>query len=164
MIFKEAVPLLPSGRRDFILMVAGTSTINPLIILSWLIIEKKIDDGGSDTAFRKEVKAFAEDMLTQYMESTDMSHSNSNIGSFTLLKVLGDEYARLQRFLAVYNLVSQVIDEEQDTFDTNRLHSTKKGSQKTNQKEQEPEETLIMPYPPGECWNIGKINSLTSLI
>ena len=156
-VFKEVAPLLASERRDFILTVASTSTINPVIILSWRIIENKIDDEGSDAQFRQDVKEFAEEMLTQYMEKSGLSNSDTNNGALTLLKVLGDDYDRLNRFLAVYAYIMQQNVGEQNGYDLDRSLAFNERRQKTKQQEQEPEETLILPYPVGECWNIGKI-------
>ena len=156
-VFKEVAPLLASGRRDFILTVAATSTINPVVILSWLIIENKIDNEGSDAQFRQDVKVFAEEMLTQYMDSSGMSNSDTNNGALTLLKVLGDDYDRLNTFLAVYAYIMQQNVGEQNGYDLDRSLAFNERRQKTKQQEQEPEETLILPYPVGECWNIGKI-------
>ena len=163
-LFKEIAPLLAPERRDFILIVAGTSTINPVIILSWLIIDKKIDNEGSDTEFRQDVKAFAEQLLTEYMESADMSDSNTNNGAFALLKVLGEDYARLQKFLAVYGYITQQNVEAQNSYELDRSRAFNPMGQKTKQQEQEPEEILILPYPVGECWNIGNIYSSTILL
>ena len=156
-VFKEVAPLLASERRDFILTVASTSTINPVIILSWRIIENKIDDEGSDAQFRQDVKEFAEEMLTQYMDSSGLSNSDTNNAALTLLKVLGDDYDRLNRFLAVYAYIMQQNVGEQHGYDLDRSLAFNERRQKTKQQEQEPEETLILPYPVGECWNIGKI-------
>ena len=163
MVFKEVAPLLASERRDFILMVAGTSTINPVIILSWLIITNRIDKEGSDDEFRQEVKAFAEELLTQHMESMDMSLFNADNGASTILKVLGEDYARFQRFLGVYSHVAQEIEIEQGTWNGVDQQYFKKRPQKTKQEEQDPEEQLILPYPVGECWNIGNLNVLKSI-
>ena len=156
-VFKEVAPLLASERRDFILTVASTSTINPVIILSWRIIENKIDDEGSDAQFRQDVKEFAEEMLTQYMDSSGLSNSDTNNGALTLLKILGEDYDRLNRFLAVYAYIMQQNVGEQNDYDLDRSLAFNERRQKTKQQEQEPEETLILPYPVGECWNIGKI-------
>ena len=158
-LFKEIAPLLTPERRDFILIVAGTSTINPVIILSWLIIDKKIDNEGSDTEFHQDVKAFAEQLLTEYMESADTSNSDTNDGAFALLKVLGEDYARLRTFLAVYGYITEQNVKEQNSYKLDRSWAFNRMSQKTKQQDEESEEALILPYTVGECWNIGNIYS-----
>ena len=156
-VFKEVAPLLASERRDFILTIAATSTINPVTILSWLTIGNKIDNEGSDEKFRQDVKVFAEELLTQYMDSSGMGNSDTNNGALTLLKVLGDDYDRLDRFLAVYSYIMQQNVGKQNGYDLDRSLAFNERHQKTKQQEQELEETLMLPYPVGECWNIGKI-------
>ena len=47
----------------------------------------------------------------------------------------------------------------QNGYDFDRSWAFTKRRQKTREQENEPEETLILPYPVGECWNIGKIYS-----
>ena len=163
-VFKKAAPKLASERRDFILMVAGTSTINPVIILSWLMIENKIDNEGSDTDFRQEVKAFAEDLLNQYMDATDMSHSNSDNAALPLLKVLGEDYDKLQRFFVVYAYTKKEIDDDQRNLNADSLQYFRQRLQTTKQQDQALEEILIMPYPVDECWNICNINVFLSFI
>ena len=163
-VFKKAAPKLASERRDFILMVAGTSTINPVIILSWLMIENKIDNEGSDNDFRQEVKAFAEDLLNQYMDATDMSHANGDNAALPLLKVLGEDYDKLQSFFVVYAYTKKEIDEDQRNLNADSLQYFRQRPQSTKQQDQELDEILIMPYPVDECWNIGNINVFLSFI
>ena len=173
LIFKEATPLLTAGRRHFVLMVAGGSTINPLVILSWLIINNNIGSDGSDVVFRKEVSDFAQTMLTQYIDSVDMEQSETSgkipPKNADILKVIGEDNAKVQRFVDVFHSVSKLvlktlatkeIDLEQTRFNPDHLHSFKKRPQKTRRRENEPQETLILPYLEGECWNIGNMNSL----
>ena len=152
-IFKEAAPMLPLDRKDFIISVAGSSTISPVIILSSLIIDNKIDKSRSDTTFRQEVKTFAEEILTQYVELND--DANSNIGTLSLLKVFDGDYAKLQRFLSVYTSLKKEIDAKDGGHDAYNGESIKHKSKRGKQQWQQPEESLILPYPMGECWNIG---------
>ena len=154
-VFKEAAPMLPSERRKFILVVAGTSTINPMLILTSLIIDNKIGTSRSDTVFRQDVKSFAEEILNQYMESSQIPNANANNGPFILLKVLGSDYAKMQRFLLVYDGLKKEVDKMQGGNAPDNQDSNQRLSHRAKERWQEPTEMMILPFPLGECWNIG---------
>ena len=153
-VFKEVTPQLPSARGDFILMVAGTSTVSPLIILTSLIVDNKMNVA-IDDVFHQKVKTFAEEILTQYMESSQLGNANANDGPFILLKVLESDYAKREIFLEVYTSLKKQIEKNLNGYDPDHPNVNKNKSQRTKRKWKQPDEEMILPYPMGECWNIG---------
>ena len=117
-VFKEVTPKLSPARGKFILMVAGTSTVSPLIILTSLIIDNTIDVA-SDATFHQKVKTFAEEILGQYMEPPQLSDPNANNGPYILLKVLDTDYAKRERFLEVYDGLKKEVDKKLEAYDSN---------------------------------------------
>ena len=136
-LFTEAAPMLSFEGRDFILMIAGTSAINPVIILTSLILDNKIDGHQTDASFHEDVTAFAKNVLNQYMDFTDNSQYDTNIGLKTLLEVLEHDYDKLKRFLFVYNYLKEQIVKKHGGSYSNPLEMNARNSQPRVQDHQD---------------------------
>ena len=143
---KRALPFLSDNRRSSILHISGEFSINPLLILTNVLIEEEKNrpySTRSDKDFSKDLKRFANDLSLNYQEG-HLSNDNprSSPLEYSLRKTFSDDDDILSTFLYTYQAIKEKYGIQLIT------------SSKSLKRDATEEIILDFPFSKDECWTI----------
>ena len=105
-VIKINLPFLSETQRQSVLGVAGRISINPLLIIANLILERQLNPTiatKGDREFSEGINNFSESLADLY-EKFDIAtvKPKGNSATSAIWKVLDEDNGRLGRFIAIY--------------------------------------------------------------
>ena len=155
-------PFYTETQREIVLNAAGHDSINPLIIITSLVLEHRSNSEIStkgDKGFSKSIRYMTDFLADQYEKFDNATEKpKSNAGTSAIWKVLDEDNGKLSRFFALY----------QEILGENEISSKASfGDAKFTDRQAF---TMNWPWPKGRAWvsggthsNAGKGNVWSSL-
>ena len=151
-LLNKELPLTSHHRKNILLHLSGQYSINPLLLLSKIVIDQTDVYGyaiKSDEEFRTSLKAFAND-LSRYDQDFDSQNIKAETSSleYSLQKVLSDDDELTDDFLTVCKAL-------RDRNDISTITASTKQHQRIFKRTEEEKIGLKLPYGQSECWQFG---------
>ena len=154
--FNVMAPGITNIRKAFILNLAESSSINPLILLSSIMIETKNstgETGGVETTFDSELTVFIQALINEYYKKSESHIHNCTDATFAIWKTLGEDGGQLRQLLTTYAMLkSNLKQPSASTRSFRQLVARYDTSEPTTSAT---DEELMWPFPEDECWDIG---------
>ena len=148
--FNEKYPGLSYSKREFILNVAQSASINPIVLLTSIILQNEdnsVEIKESDYQFHSRLSALATGLKNEYYKNKD---PNITDATYAVWMSVDKDNDKLKEFLDVFALLSERLQETSG-------HSSSETSRKVhNNHKRNPTEELSFPFPQHECWDIGR--------
>ena len=158
-ITKSSVPFCNDDRIDYLLSVAGAVSLNPLILISSIIVDDVLsqypEDIGDKTFFQQ-LNQLAKNLVRAHLEYSPHPKYNPAIAS--IWKTFQHNQEKVEKFARVYQ---ELYDKNGISFDVPIEHHTRDvGTLDLNH-------TMQWPWPHGECWEFsathgGAVEGLSS--
>ena len=155
--FDSNFPGMPYWRKTYVRRISEESSINPLVLLSSIMVEEKNRTGdinNPETQLDSNIKEFAKSVIEEYYNHNGSNTFGYNNATFAVWKTYGEDKAKLAEFLVIYDMLKSKV---KSTLDSMRsilepIWSTE-NSEATRRSI---EEGLVWPFPPEECWDLSK--------
>ena len=148
--FNEKSPGLSYSKREFILNLAQSAGINPIVILSSLILHNEVNSvetKESEDEFHSRLANFTTGLKNEYYKNKD---PNITDATYAVWMSVDKDNDKLKEFLDVFALLSERLQETPG-------HSSSETSRNAhNNHKRNPTEELSFPFPQHECWDIGR--------
>ena len=145
-VIRRSFPLLPNHRKDSILHIGGEYSINPLVLLTKVLLDETENSSysqRSDKDFSKNLKQFANKLSIHYQEANlpnDKPEISPIKRSFT--KVFQDDNKTLTKFMYTYHEMAK------------RYELPVKPQRKVSKREDSQGISLVLPFSKDECWTM----------
>ena len=145
-VIRRSFPLLPIHRKDSILHIGGEYSINPLVLLTKVLLDETENSSysqRSDKDFSKNLKQFANKLSIHYQEANlpnDKPEISPIKRSFT--KVFQDDNKTLTKFMYTYHEMAK------------RYELPVKPQRKVSKREDSQGISLVLPFSKDECWTM----------
>ena len=160
--FNEKYPGLSYLKREFILNVAQSASINPIVLLTSIILQNEdnsVEIKESDYEFHSRLSALATGLKNEYYKNKD---PNVPAATYAVWMSVDRDSDKLKEFLEVFALLDKRLetpghssselsgkadDYDDDDYDLNDYD---------DDKVFDDTEELALPFPHHECWDIGR--------
>ena len=145
-LIRRSFPLLPNHRKDSILHIGGEYSINPLVLLTKVLLDEEENSSysqRSDKEFSKNLKQFANKLSIHYQEGclpNDEPQISPTEYSFT--KVVQDDNKTLTKFMYTYHKMAK------------RYDLPVKLQRKVSKRDDSQGISLVLPFSKDECWTM----------
>ena len=159
MVIRSNLPFLNKARSDYILSLAGAYSLNPLILVTTVMVDEELSKPLIDTDdddFRHRIRLFADTIARSHLENFKSD------GVLTSIRVaFGGDHEKLEKFVELYNKL----------HNENGLSSAKE--KETNvwltERDEDLNNTMQWPWPPNQCWEVsathgGNLEGLSTYI
>ena len=160
-IIKTSLPFLNGARIDYILSLAGSVSLNPLVLMTTIIVDDELHQSSTDMEngkFFQDLTRLAQNLVRSNLE--DPIHLEYNSALSSIWQTFQHSDDKLEEFSRVYN----------DFYTKNQLHfdGTSK-YQSRDVSKLDLNSTMQWPWPQGECWELtathgGPVEGLTRYI
>ena len=145
-VIRRSFPLLPNHRKDSILHIGGEYSINPLVLLTKVLLDETENSSysqRSDKDFSKNLKQFANKLSIHYQEANlpnDKPEISPIKRSFT--KVFQDDNKTLTKFMYTYHEMAK------------RYELPVKPQRRLSKRKDSQGISLVLPFSKDECWTM----------
>ena len=154
--FNVMAPGITNMRKAFILNLAESSSINPLILLSSIMIETKDSTGetdGVETTFDSDLTVFIQALINEYYKKSESNTLNCTDATFAIWKTLGEDEGQLRQLLTTYAMLKSNLKQPSPSSRSFRQLAARDDTSEPTVSATD--EELIWPFPADECWDIG---------
>ena len=156
--FNEKSPGLSYSRREFILNLAQSAGINPIVLLSSIILQNEdnsVETKESENEFQSRLVNFTTGLKNEYYKNKD---PNITDATYAVWMSVDKQNDKLKEFLEVFELLNEKLQET--TGHSSSELSGKADDYDLNDYEDDYDfddtEELGLPFPHHECWDIGR--------
>lgn len=146
----ESAPFLNEDEREVILNTASYDNINPLIIITNLVLQQEDKEKSPSTDIEKFSQSIGNmsksllDSFKKYGDEDSSQKPSPDTAFSTLWETLGEDHEKLEKFLDLYqNLFAQYIELVENPFEENHRNEHETFS-------------LTWPWPIGHSWKVGR--------
>lgn len=148
-IVAKSAPFLTEGEREIILAIAGDVSVNPLIVLTYVVFQNQsnqTDIANSDTRFYMSLKKSITPMANDFDRfDSILDPPKPSAFIFSIWSAMNEDDNKLQTFLQIYRTIQ--------TKNRIVLRNPTIDIKVTTRDDDMP--STIFPWPEGECWQIG---------
>ena len=156
--FNEKSPGLSFSRREFILNLAQSAGINPIVLLSSIILQNEdnsVETKESENGFQSRLVNFTTGLKNEYYKNKD---PNIPDATYSVWMSVDKQNDKLKEFLEVFELLNEKLQET--TGHSSSELSGKADDYDLNDYDDDYDfddtEELGLPFPYHECWDIGR--------
>ena len=154
--FDTNYPAMANWKKTYVRRISETSSINPLILLSSIMVEEKVSTGDikPKTPFDLKLKRFAKSLIKEYYKHDGSNEFGYTNATFAVWKTFKEDNAKLAAFLVIYDLLKSKLKNTLETLRSIRQPAWR--TENSDATRRSTEEELAWPFPSEECWDLSK--------
>ena len=144
-VAKSSMPFLHKGRMAHLRSLAGAYSLNPLMLMSGIIMDNELRINPIDADFNIGLRTLAEKLVRSHMND----HTNTKDSSLfeVIRKAFGNDELKTRQFVDIYTKLHQKYGQ-----DETKVLSIDERTDDLNG-------TMHWPWPTGQCWELSATHS-----